>query len=193
MSRPSKIDKLPDDLVAEINRLRQRGADIDEITAYLAQATPEKISRSAVGRHVKKLSEITERINRARAIAAGIAPTLAEKDSGELLNLNVQLLQSGVMQVLSAVDDETGEEVVLAPKDAMAIGRALESAAKAQKVTADRVLKIQQEAARQAAQKVIDAAQSELKKNKQPGLSQDGINNLWVAAGLPPPKGAKAP
>jgi hypothetical protein len=191
MGRPSKIDKLPDAIKSQINRLRQEGAEIDDITAWLAEATPEKISRSAVGRHVKKLSEVTARINEARAIAQGVAPTLADKDSGELLNLNVELLQAGTMRLLSATTDD-GEDVPLKASEAMAIGKALEASAKAQKITADRVLKIQQEAAKAAAQKVIDAAQAELKRNKQPGLSDEGVNNLWRAAGLPPPRAAKA-
>jgi hypothetical protein len=191
MSRPSKIDKLPEGIRREINRLRKDGAEIDDITAWLASATPEKISRSAVGRHVQKLGAITARVTEARAIAAGVAPTLADKDSGELLNLNVELLQAGTMRLLSATTDD-GEDIPLKASEAMAIGKALEASAKAQKITADRVLKIQQEAAKAAAQKVIDAAQAELKKNKQPGLSDEGINNLWRAAGLPPPRVAQA-
>ncbi len=40
MARPSKTDKLPTDVKAQINRLRQDGAEIDDIVAFLAQATP---------------------------------------------------------------------------------------------------------------------------------------------------------
>lgn len=185
MARPSKIDKLPSDVKGQVNRLRMEGAEIDDIVAYLAEATPERISRSAVGRHVKKLADITQRINEARAIAEGVAPTLADKDDGQLLNLNVELLHSATMRLLSATDEDTGADIPIKASEAMALGKALEASAKAQKITADRVMKIKQEAAREAAQKVIDGVQAELKKNKQPGLSAEAVDQLWEAIGAP--------
>jgi biotin operon repressor len=175
MARPSKIDKLPPDIKGQINRLRSDGAEIDDIVAYLAEATPEKISRSAVGRHVKKLGEITNRINEARAIAEGVAPTLANKDDGQLLNLNVELLHSATMRLLSATDDETGEDIPIKASEAMALGKALEASAKAQKITADRVMKIKEAVAKTA----IAEVSKEMKKAGQPGLSDELADDIF--------------
>ena len=47
MARPSKIDKLPEAIRAQINRLRQEGAEIDDITAFLAIAREGSFTRAA--------------------------------------------------------------------------------------------------------------------------------------------------
>jgi DNA-binding transcriptional MerR regulator len=175
MSRPSTIDKLEGELRGEINRLRvDKGFTIEQIVEYL-KAMNVTVSSSAIGRHVKKLAEVTARILEARAIAEGVAPTLAGKDDGELLNLNVELLHAGVMRIQSATDDN-GDDVQLKPSEAMAIGKALEAASKAQKINADRVLKIRKE----AAEKAVTAAVSEIKK-AVPGLTADKVDAMRKA------------
>lgn len=172
MPRPTLIDKLEPELRAEINRLRtDKGYGIDQIVEYL-KGMDVCVSRATVGRHVKKLAEVGARIREARAVAEGLAPTLTDKDDGELLNVNVQLLHSAVMQIMSATGDD-GEDVTIAAKDAMAIGRALECSAKAQKISADRILKIRKETAEAAAKTV----ETSLKK-EAPGLSADTVAKI---------------
>lgn len=166
MSRPSTIDKLDVSLRAEINRLRvDSGYTIEQIVEYL-KSMNTSISKSALGRHVKKLAEVGARIREARAVAEGIAPTLADKDDGQLLNLNIELLQAAIMRIASATDD-SGEDVQLKASEAMAIGKALEASAKAQKINADRVLKIRKETAEKAV-KAVDKIAA-----RMPGLTNE--------------------
>jgi hypothetical protein len=165
MGRPSSIDRLDPEIRAEINNLKtNRGFTIDQILEHLKGMPIQVPSRSALGRHVKKLEEVGARIRAARAVAEGIAPTLAGKDDGQLLTMNVNLLHAAVMPILSATD-ENGEDVTIKASEAMAIGKALECASKAAAINANRVLKIKQEAAKETAAKAAKAV-TELGKEK---------------------------
>lgn len=169
--RPSSIDKLEPAIRGEVNRLRiDKGYTIEQILEYL-KTMNLTISQSAMGRHVKKIAEVGARIRESRAIAEGIAPTLADKDDGQILNVNIELLHGAIMRMASATDDD-GNDVQLKPGEAMAIGKALEAASKAQKINADRVLKIRKE----TAEKASEVVKKELAK--QPGLSKQVADDI---------------
>jgi hypothetical protein len=177
MARPSSVQKLDPDIRAEINRLKiERGYTIDQIVEHLKTMGVTTISRSAMGRHVKKLEEVGARIREARAVAEGIAPTLADKDDGQLLNLNVELLHGAIMRMASATDED-GEDVQLTPSQAMAIGKALECASKATAINANRVLKIRLEAAKETAGKAAETVEKALKVDA-PGLSANTVEKI---------------
>jgi DNA-binding transcriptional MerR regulator len=169
--KPSTIDKLDPALRAAINDLRiDKGYTIEQIVEYL-KSMNQAVSKSAVGRHVKKLAEVGARIREARAVAEGIAPTLANKDDGQLINMNAELLQGTVMRILSATAD--GEEVQLSPMEAMMAAKALEAGARAQKINADRVLAIRKETAKDASKAVEKAL-----KKTAPGLSKETVSEI---------------
>ncbi len=66
MARPSSVDQLPDDIRAEIGRLRMQGVTIDGILVHLRQLHgATQVSRSALGRHIKGIEKLGERIRRA--------------------------------------------------------------------------------------------------------------------------------
>ncbi|MGH6887972.1 MAG: DUF3486 family protein [Rhizomicrobium sp.] len=170
--RPSTIDRLDPALRAELNRLRvDAGFTIEQIVEYLKSMNAH-VSKSAVGRHVKKLAEVGARIREARAVAEGIAPTIANKDDGQLVNMNVELLHSAIMRLQSGTERD-GSDVDLTPAEAMMIGKALQAAASASKINADRVLKIRQETASSAAKEV-----DKVLKKTAPGLSKDTVAEI---------------
>jgi len=170
MGRRTIIDRLPKDVREAINNWRtNESLTIDEILGRLKEEYGVEIKRATMGLHVQKLEDVGRRIRMARAVAEGIAPTISGKDEGELLNMNINLLHSGVMQVLSATDED-GKDVQLTPAQAMAIGKALESSSKAAKINADRVLKIRQETAKETAQKAATVAVAAVEK-EFPGVS----------------------
>ena len=69
MSRqPSSIDRLPEEIRAAIGKLRTQGRSIDEILAHLGTMDVE-VSRSALGRHVKRLATLQERMRSSREMA----------------------------------------------------------------------------------------------------------------------------
>ncbi|MGZ8371111.1 MAG: phage protein Gp27 family protein, partial [Caulobacteraceae bacterium] len=64
--QPSSIDKLPPEVRALIGELREkRGCTIDEIMDKLRELEVD-VSRSAVGRHVRKLADIGAEMRRSR-------------------------------------------------------------------------------------------------------------------------------
>lgn len=173
--RPSSIDKLDKELRAEINNLRvDKGFTIEQIVEYL-KSMNATVSKSAVGRHVKKLAEVGARIREARAVAEGIAPTIASSDDGQLVNMNVELLHSAIMRLQSGTGDD-GNDVDLTPAEAMMIGKALQAAASASKINADRVLKIRQETAKHAVKEV-----DKVLKKTAPGLSKETVAQIRSA------------
>lgn len=168
--RPSSVDKLDAPIRAEINRLRiECGFTIEQILEYLKSMSVD-ISKSALGRHVKKIAEVGARIREARAVAEGIAPAFADKDAGDVMRVNVELLQGAIMRLASATDDD-GRDVQLKASEAMAIGRALKSSSKALAIDVARTLKVRQETAKKA----VDAMTRVVSK-EAPGLSQETID-----------------
>jgi DNA-binding transcriptional MerR regulator len=167
VTRPSSIDKLEP-------ALRDAGFTIEQIVEYL-KAMNATVSKSAVGRHVKKLAEVGSRIREARAVAEGISPTIAAGDDGHLTNMNIELLHAAIMRIQSGTADD-GSDVELTANEAKAVGAAIESCARAAKLNAERVLKIRQETAKDAA-KAVDKT---LKK-AAPGLSKDTVAQIRQA------------
>ena len=157
---PTSIDKMDPKVREEINRLRiDNGFTIEQIVEHL-KTMGVTVSKSVMGRHVLKIDDVGRRIREARAIAEGLAPTLANKDDGQLINLNVELLQSAAMRLLSATDDK-GEDVQLTAMQAQQIGKALEASSKAQAINANRVLKVRKETAQKVAAEVGKMAKAE--------------------------------
>ena len=147
--RPSSIDRLEAPIREEINRLRvDKGYTIEQIVAHLA-AMEIPISKSAMGRHVLKIEAVAARIREARALAEGIAPQLS--DDNKAAGLNIELLHSAVMRLLSWADDPAGEDAPLKPMEVMLLSKSLDHLAKAQKINTDRILKVRQETAEKGA------------------------------------------
>lgn len=160
-----------------IGKLRRDGITIDAILARLNDLDVN-ISRSALGRHVEKLQVIGERMQRSRDISTALVDKFGPEPDNRTAQLNIELMQSIVMEVLTKenVDAETGEsqQVVLDPEQVMFLSRAMKDMASAQKIDADRILKMRQEMAKE-----VDKAVSETAK--QNGLSKDTVDALRIA------------
>lgn len=144
MPKPSSIDRLPEEIREEIGKLRRQGRTIDEILDKLRELLPEdqQPSRSAVGRHVKKIEVLGARIRASREMANALVDRLGDGGENKLLRLNAELMQ-GVITNLLVSDD--GEPVTLGPKEAAFLANALQRIATAQKADADLVGKIRDE------------------------------------------------
>ena len=184
MSRntPSTIDRLPAEIRELIGDLRRKGRTIDEIKAKLDELSAEEPfdapSRSALGRHVKGLAEIAERMRHSRTIAESLVSQFGEQPDNKLQRVNLELMHGVVMQTITAaeIDPETGEAqpVTFKPEDAMFLARSLQSLASAQKTDADRFLKAEERARKEAAEKAGSAA-------KAKGLGQETVDFITSA------------
>lgn len=172
----STIDILPEEVRNEIARLRQTKT-IDEILAHL-RLLDVSVSRSALGRHVKKLDEIAEKMQRSRDMATALVSRFGDQPENHLHRLNLELMQSLVMDVITGAetDPETGEikPVVLDPEAVMFLARSLKDLSTAQKTDADRIMKAKETALKQAATAVE-------KVGKTKGLTADTVAEIRKA------------
>lgn len=167
MAKPSSIDRLPEEVREEIGRLRRQGRTIDEILQKLRELLPadQQPSRSAMGRHVKKIEVLGSRIRASREMANALVDRLGDGGENKLLRLNAELMQ-GVITNLLVSDD--GEPVTLDPKDAAFLANALQRIATAQKTDADLVARIREEGRKEL--------EAELKRKLDEAARNDGFD-----------------
>jgi hypothetical protein len=160
--RPSSIDRLPEEIRAEVGRLRVQGRTIDEILAHLKTMDVE-VSRSALGRHVKRMTTARERMKHSREMATALVSQFGDQPDNQLARLNLELMHGVVMQtIMATAEDDDGEPqpVTFSPEDARFLADALAKLASAEKTNVDRTLKLKQEATKEAAKAAGAVAKS---------------------------------
>ena len=153
MARPSSIDRLPKEVRELIGQLRGDGATIDEIMAKLGELKAE-VSRSAVGRHVKTLAEVSERMRRARVMAEALTARFGVQPDNQVARMNLEMAHGLIFELIAATsgaEGEDGQPMQLDFKSAKFLASTLKDLASAEKVDADRVLKLKEQFAREAA------------------------------------------
>lgn len=154
MPRQSSIKRLPKEIQELIGKLRENGRTIDEILAKLKELDAG-ISRSALGRHVKRIDDVGKQIRRSREVADALVRRLGEAPENRQLRLNVEMMHSLFMDLLI---DEDGEPVTLSPKDARFLAGTLNDLARAAKTDADLVVRLRKDIMAEAADKAEEAA-----------------------------------
>lgn len=176
-NRPSSIDVLPDEVKSLIGKLRMQGRTIDDILSHL-QTMDVDVSRSALGRHVLKLSVIGERMKLSRDMATALVDRFGAEPDNRLARLNLEMMHSIVLDIMTAqqVNEETGEvtPIQLDAEQGMFLARALKDLASAQKIDQDRFIKAEEEALKKAANAVDAVATAE-------GWGIETKKRLWDA------------
>ncbi|GGG30892.1 hypothetical protein GCM10010964_18530 [Caldovatus sediminis] len=157
MPRPSSISRLPPEIRAEIGRLREAGRTIDEILAHL-RAMDVAVSRSALGRHVKGLAELGEKLRRSRAVAEALVRQLGEAPESRTARLNIELLHTAILDLFmkagegeeEGVDGEGRAALAGNPMGAMLLAKALEHLTKASRHDQEFIEKVEARAAARA-------------------------------------------
>ncbi len=162
MARPSSIDRLPDEAKELIGTLRRQGRTIDEILAKLRELLPpdQQPSRAALGRHTQRLDVIGARILERRAMANALVDRMGEGAENKLTRLNAEMLE-GILNDMMAGED--GEQVALEPQDAMFLASTLRQIAQTKRIDADHLVKIREQAAKDAARKAAEVAERAIK------------------------------
>ncbi|HEY3696523.1 phage protein Gp27 family protein [Phenylobacterium sp.] len=158
---PSSIDRLPAEIRDQIAGLRRDGRTLDEILDHLRQLDAE-VSRSALGRHVKSLAEIGESMRRAETMARFVVDRFGEDTDERVGRANMRLLQGALLEIITEerVDEETGAPITLSAGEAKSISLALQRLVSAQRVDADRQLKLRDAFRKEASQKLDGAARA---------------------------------
>lgn len=174
MPRKSKIETLAPDLRQAIDvKLSDPRFTLDMLVDHVkAMGLPEEISRSALHRRQQTIAVVGERIRRSKDIADALVDKFGEAPDDKAGRLNRQFVQSAIMDILSASDDD-GEPIQLTPNQVMALSKALGELARAEKSDTDRMIRMRKEVASEVANKAADVTERELKK--LPGISKDAV------------------
>lgn len=158
MPKPSSIDRLPEEVRSKIAELRRNGRTLDEILDHLQQLDVE-VSRSALGRHVKSLAQIGEQMRRAETMAKFVVERFGEDSDDRLGRANMRILQGALLEMLAEdrIDEETGAPITLSAKEAKELSLAVQRLVSAQRMDAERELRLRAAFKREATEK-LDAA-----------------------------------
>lgn len=175
-NRPSSIDKLDPEIRELIAHLRiDKGYTIDEVKAALEAEigkarTP---SRSALGRHVRDLADVSADLRDTQIYAEALAKEAGGKTGGALLDMNSQLLQANMFKLMIA--EREGEGIQLDSKQAKEFSEALRNVALMRKTELDVIEKAE---ARAAAKATAAAAEKATKAARAKGLSRDTVDAI---------------
>lgn len=173
--RPSTIDKLDTEIRELIGKLRMdQGWTIDEIQQRLV-AMGQSVSRSALGRHVRTLQDISAEMREAQAMATALAREVGDADQSRMLDVNAQLLQANMFKLMLAANEDDGEGVQLSAKDAKAFADALRSIALTRKTDLDLVERAEKRATERAK---VEAADKATTAARSKGLSKDTVDAI---------------
>ena len=175
-STPSSIDRLEPEVRELISQLRvDKGFTIDEIRAALVKMIGEDRapSRSALGRHVRGLAEISADMRETRIYAEALAKEAGGKEGHQLLDMNTQLLQANMFRLMLAEKD--GEGIQLSPKEAKEFSEALRNIALTRKTDLEVIAKAKQQAAEEERLANADKAATAARAK---GLSKDTVDAI---------------
>jgi hypothetical protein len=151
MGRPSKIDRMPEEIRDAITALRGEGRTIDEILEHLKRLNgvfDDMPSRSGLGRHIQGLDALAERANRGKVIAEALVSKLSDAPESRQARLNVQLIHGLVTEVIMNIADaaQTGQPVAMGPKDIHDLAKSIDHLSRAAKNDAQLTLELREHA-----------------------------------------------
>lgn len=175
-STPSSIDRLEPEVRELISQLRvDKGFTIDEIRAALVKMIGEERapSRSALGRHVRELAEISAEMRDSRIYADALAKEAGGKEDQQLVDMNIHLLHLSMFKLMLAARE--GEGLVLDPQSTKYMSESVKNLQQAQNAREDSAIKREKRAAekatREASEKAVSAARAK-------GLSKDTVEAI---------------
>lgn len=178
MGRTSSIQRLPPEVRERIAHLREQGRTIDEIMDAL-QRLDVDVSRSALGRHVKSLAEISDRLRRSRDMADALVRRFGDAEESKTARLNIELLHGIIFDITSAADPLATEDaegvIAISPQQAMALAKAIDHLGKAEAANVAVVRAAREEAAKAAEQAREAAAVAAEKVAVSRGLDPEAI------------------
>ncbi|WP_368370237.1 phage protein Gp27 family protein [Acetobacter persici] len=142
------MDKLPQEIRDEIDRLRANGHSIDEIITALRELDITDISRSSLGRHLHKREKLTAQLVRTKAMAEALAKRTGEGGASQFARANIELLHGIILDLHMEADGEGDatswlETLKGNPKGVEALAKALDHLTRASKTDAEFVKEIE--------------------------------------------------
>lgn len=182
MGRPSSIDRLPPDILEQLQALlRDPRVTQLEATARINEilddeGRPERVSKSAVNRYAVSMARVGERLQQSRAVAEMWIAKLGAQPQGQVGHLVNEILRTLAFDVAIAAQDG-GVDADNAPAVASMLKDLAISAEKLEKAASENV-KREAEISQRLAAEAADRAEAAAKRK---GISQDGIAALRAA------------
>lgn len=160
MGRRSRVKELPPEILERVNGALRAGKTLDEIVEALdALGVEDAPSRSALGRYKQEIDQVGERLRRSREISNAFVEKLGAVPEGKQGRLIMELMQTVVFDLL--INQDEGGQGDFNPQEIMFLAKSIKDLASAEKLSADRELKIRKELADKAG-KAIDKVEREL-------------------------------
>ena len=181
MSRPSSVDKLPEEVRAEIGRLRGMGWTIDQILEKLRELLDSAPSRSALGRHIAGMDKLGERMRRSRQVAEALLRELGDAPESRAARLNIELLHGAVMDLFmkagdgEPVDGDGAAALAGNPEGVMMLAKALDHLSKASKTNVDFIRLAEERAATRAKKEAAVAVEAVARERGISGETLEAI------------------
>ena len=158
MGRKSKVEQLPDDVLAAVNRALGRGATLDEVMVVVDElGHADDVSRSGLGRYAKKQSEMAAQLRHTRVMAEAMGRELGDgADDTQIGRVAVELLQSAMFKAIVA--SSTGETADFTPQEIQYLAKSGKEMMAAIEIDDRRRAKIRREVLEEAAAVVEEAA-----------------------------------
>lgn len=173
MGRKSSIASLPREVLERLNFMISEGAlTLDDLTAWLEKQGHER-SRSAIGRHARKVEKLGARLRQSRELVQGLGREIGEIPEGKAGRLLVEGLRTFVFDLLEKLDDENAKQ--LSPQDFHFIARTLKDLASAARLDQDFEEKIRQRVKMEEREHAAAAAETAA---TDAGLSAEAIREI---------------
>ena len=179
--RPGTVDQLPEEIQVSIGKLRGAGWTLDQIREHLLELYDRAPSRSALGRHVKGLAKIGERMRMARLMAEQLGRTVGDAKVSEAAQMNIELMNGAILELFmrQADGDEVNEggSAALAgdPKGIEQLSKALDHLARASKTNLDFVVAAEKRAEDRTKRAAVAAVE---KIAKSTGISAETLSAI---------------
>ncbi len=161
MARRSQIEQLDPRIREVVDQLIRAGrATHDDIVERLKDMLGEEApSRSAVGRYAKRARAQMRRYREAQEVAKVWIGKLEEQPDSDVGRLLSEMLRTVAFQTLGDLGDR--EDGAVEASEVMLLARAIKDLASADKLSAERELRIRRETARKAADVVTETAKAQ--------------------------------
>jgi hypothetical protein len=139
-----------------------------------------EISRSALGRHLRPLADVGERMRRSREITESLA-RLGNRADNKMLRGTIEVLNTIILETsLAMEEDEDGQlrPVTFNPAQVKALSEATRALASAEKTDTDREARIRLEERKAAIEEASTKAEGAARAQ---GLTQSGVDAIREA------------
>lgn len=164
MGRKSSIAQLPQAIRQAVDEaIREGRATIEDIVS-LVKTMGGSASASAVGRYKANAEEQMGRYREAQEVAKVWVERLGNEPEGDVARLLPEMLRTVAFGTIGSLDGADANEVML-------LARAIKDLASADKLTAERILRVRREVADKAAVEAV-------KEAKRAGLSDEAAEAI---------------